>query len=347
MGFLMDMLGIKPPSNLFGAMQQSMSPSQSTGLEGTEYDPAYQRKKQLSDMLHAVGQGLVNPALPGAGWGNNLASAVAQGGQVYDASQQEAQQKQRIGDWISTLPPNERAFAIANPDKAAELYVYQNKPVTTRSQLPASYIQMYDLYAQQTKAAGEKVKTFNDWVNDFNYNRASSQAGGKIGGAAGAELDPALVDANQTVAAINDALADPNLGSATGWQGYVPNALLPLTPGAGQGALNARTKIERLKGRAFMDAYAVLKGGGSITEKEGEKAQVALARLEDPRISDEDYRAALVEFRDAVQVGINKLSARAGRPAPQINPVVDPEQPPEGVSQEEWDAMTPEERAAY
>lgn len=176
---------------------------------------------------------------------------------------------------------------------------------------------------------------------------AAAKAAGTAQGVAGAEMPAAIVDAKRTVQKIDELLADPNLSGATGWQGYLPDSALPLVPGAGSGAFASRTKINQLHGRAFMDAYATLKGGGQITEIEGQKATEALARITQPGIGDEDYKVALRDFRDAVQTGLEKIAARAGQTAPDITGEGGEGTKPSDWTDAEWGALTPEEKADY
>lgn len=345
-------MGVQPP--IPGGSAVSPQDAAYKAYYGDSYDPQAANRAGFSSALHAIGQGLLNPKYPGgspwlaAAQGvGNASDAFAQGKQQYEQQANDIYSKKNISSWINGLTPEEKAFAKAYPDKAAELYMYQNKPMPSRyAPLPASSIQEYNL----SKTQGDK-RNYNQWFSDHYGDKASATATGKAQGTASVELGPALVDANRTVQKIDELLADPALASATGWQGYVPDAILPMTPGGGQGALNARTKINQLHGRAFMDAYATLKGGGQITEIEGEKATDALARLNDPRINDADYKTALVDFRDAVQSGINKLAARAGQPAPTVNPpMIDTpgnSQAPDGIDQNVWDAMTPDEKATF
>ena len=55
----------------------------------------------------------------------------------------------------------------------------------------------------------------------------------------------------------------------------------------------------------------MLKGGGQITDFESKRAEAAYSMLMNTRLKDEDYRAALAEFKDAVQAGYNRLMAQA------------------------------------
>jgi hypothetical protein len=55
-----------------------------------------------------------------------------------------------------------------------------------------------------------------------------------------------------------------------------------------------------------------LKGGGAITDYEGQKAEAALARLNQAQ-SVEDFNAALDEFNYHVQLGLHLLQQQAGK----------------------------------
>ena len=56
----------------------------------------------------------------------------------------------------------------------------------------------------------------------------------------------------------------------------------------------------------------MLKGGGAITDYEGQKAEGAYARLNQAQ-TPEDFKAALDEFNFYVQQGLQKLQAQAGQ----------------------------------
>lgn len=115
-----------------------------------------------------------------------------------------------------------------------------------------------------------------------------------------------ITRANQTVAQIDQILADPNLDSAVGSvQGRMPLWI------RGQGVNDVSARIDQLQGKAFLEAYTMLKGGGQITEIEGQKAEAALARLQKTQ-GDTAYRQALKDFRDAVAEGAAKLAREYG-----------------------------------
>ena len=100
----------------------------------------------------------------------------------------------------------------------------------------------------------------------------------------------------------------PGFESAVGVS--IPKALgAGFIPGTETTDFNAR--LDQLKGGAFLQAFETLKGGGQITEVEGKKATAAITRMNTAQ-SEAEFIAAAREFRDAVEAGMAKLSARSG-----------------------------------
>jgi hypothetical protein len=67
-----------------------------------------------------------------------------------------------------------------------------------------------------------------------------------------------------------------------------------------------RAMLEQLQGGVFLQAYQSLKGGGPITDIEGEKAERALARL-NPNQSEEGFRASLNDFRSLLAAAESRI----------------------------------------
>lgn len=94
---------------------------------------------------------------------------------------------------------------------------------------------------------------------------------------------------------ITKALNHPGLSTVTGLSGRLdPRNVIP-----GTDAKDARALIDQLRGNAFLQAFQSLKGGGQITEVEGQKATQAIARLQTDQ-SDEGFRAALMDLKKIV-----------------------------------------------
>lgn len=95
---------------------------------------------------------------------------------------------------------------------------------------------------------------------------------------------------------------------------YLPSMLGPvdsMLPNVSSDASRVQGKMDQLQGGAFLQARQLLKGGGAITDYEGQKAEAAFSRLRTAQ-SEADYRDALDDFYNAVEVGLRKLEQQAG-----------------------------------
>ena len=89
---------------------------------------------------------------------------------------------------------------------------------------------------------------------------------------------------------VRKALAHPGLSASTGRGSVLNDYAIP-----GSDRANFLTLSAQLKGQAFMKAYQDLKGGGTITEIEGAKAEAAQSRLNLAQ-TEEAFRDALAEM---------------------------------------------------
>ena len=138
---------------------------------------------------------------------------------------------------------------------------------------------------------------------------AQAEATGKeVGQVAGkAQTELAGMDEKQSLAftQVDELLRHKGFSSVVGAT-MVPG--MRFIPGTKEADFMSR--LEQIKGGAFMEAYKVLKGGGQITEMEGVKATAAMNRMS-ISTSEAEFRAAAKDFKDAVTVGFNKLRAQA------------------------------------
>lgn len=125
---------------------------------------------------------------------------------------------------------------------------------------------------------------------------------GQASGKAEVNYPLAIAKADGMIKAIDATLNDPGLAKGTGWLSPMQN--VPATD-----AFRFGTRVKQLQGKAFLEAFESLKGGGQITEIEGAKATQAIARLE-TAMSEQDYRDALNELKEVVVLG--KERARQG-----------------------------------
>jgi hypothetical protein len=141
-------------------------------------------------------------------------------------------------------------------------------------------------------------------VEQIPKNVAGAAAQKELGEAEGkqiAALPNAIRETTKTIRVMDDLLRHKGLPDMLGLTGVA--ARIPGSSGAA-----ALSYHNQLTGRMFMEAFAALKGAGQITEKEGEKATAAAARL-DRNLSPADYKAAVKEVRDEL-AELLKLSER-------------------------------------
>jgi len=62
---------------------------------------------------------------------------------------------------------------------------------------------------------------------------------------------------------------------------------------------------DQIKGKTFLAAFESLKGGGQITEVEGQKAEQAMARLNLAQ-DEADYRNALKDLRNVIEIALKR-----------------------------------------
>lgn len=117
----------------------------------------------------------------------------------------------------------------------------------------------------------------------------------------------AIATVQQSIDSIDALLNDPDLESIVGLGSVNPLNLVPGSKGRG---LIARA--DQIAGQAFLAAFNQLKGGGAITEKEGEAATKAMARL-DRSQNINDYKQALQDLKAAIMPALERQRATLAR----------------------------------
>jgi GH24 family phage-related lysozyme (muramidase) len=171
--------------------------------------------------------------------------------------------------------------------------------------------------------------------------QALGTAEGKATGAARAGLDAAEEKANLALSTVKRALAHKGLDAAVGTiQGrYIPDFI------RGQEVTDYLAIHQQIKGQVFSQAFETLKGGGSITQAEGEAATAAIAGL-DRAQSDGAYREALQELQGILQRGIERQRQRAGVAAPAVTPKgLIPV--PEGFTERAWELVPDDQKELW
>lgn len=103
----------------------------------------------------------------------------------------------------------------------------------------------------------------------------------------------------------------PGFRSAVGAKGASSLFGMREKPIAGSDAADFMSLYDQVTGQAFLEAFSTLKGGGTITEQEGAKAQAAITRMQTSQSEDEFKKAAL-EFRQVIRDGLARSQRKAG-----------------------------------
>jgi hypothetical protein len=99
---------------------------------------------------------------------------------------------------------------------------------------------------------------------------------------------------------------------AAGFTGYVGATALPFArffEGSDEASYERRQL--QVEGRAFLEAFESLKGGGAITEIEGAKATQAISRMNNAQ-SEVEYVKAARELQEVVRKGVERARKKAG-----------------------------------
>lgn len=129
------------------------------------------------------------------------------------------------------------------------------------------------------------------------------------------------------------------LDQLVGVEGIFTRGLESLNLGALRpDAQTARSILNKIKGGVFLEAFKSLKGGGQITELEGQKAEQAQARLLETQ-SPEAFRDALAELRFYADIARRRAMGEDVPPDTIYESQLGQQEQPAGV-----DDLTPEEK---
>lgn len=131
--------------------------------------------------------------------------------------------------------------------------------------------------------------------------KAGAQAEAEIG------LPQTIATAEYSLDVLDQILNHPGLDVATG----ASSKLDPRNYAPGTEAYNFNVLVDQIKGQTFLQAFETLKGGGQITEVEGNKAQAAIARINTAQ-SKEEFVKAVNEFKSIINSGLERARKKAG-----------------------------------
>lgn len=134
------------------------------------------------------------------------------------------------------------------------------------------------------------------------------QAIGTAQGEQAASAPGLVAKGEEMLATLKDVMDDPRLPDSVGWKSY-----LQAVPGSPQ--MGFGEKFNQLRGQAFLQAFASLRGGGAITEKEGTAATQAIGRLNAAQ-DEKDVRKALQDLYVVIDSGVKRQRAMMPKAEP-------------------------------
>lgn len=138
-------------------------------------------------------------------------------------------------------------------------------------------------------------------------------------------LPAVLNSTQQTIGLLDQALTHPGRTTATGLSATLdPRNYVP-----GSDASNFQVLLDQIKGQAFLQAFQSLKGSGAITDKEGQAATNAIARLNNTKQGDAAFEASLKELRTIAEKA-QKSAIQKASGAPSMTPAQNRGAPQQG-----------------
>lgn len=234
--------------------------------------------------------GQINPysAYAKANQQANLANELA----ILEA-QQKAQQLAQSGQQNTPA-----ALQLANEYQAA-----MQSGDTARANQIAAFAKVYDKGVSVGEDGFGVAGGYADALGELNKQRAAGTAQGGFQTQAQVDLPTATATAYNTKRTISQLLNSPGLPSIFGIPGQFPN--IPASEAA-----NAKALYDQLVGQSFLQGFQMLKGGGTVTEIEGRKAEAAYLRAANAQTV-EQFTQATREFETIVDSGVKKLQAQA------------------------------------
>ncbi|WP_373031672.1 hypothetical protein [Sulfurovum sp.] len=150
---------------------------------------------------------------------------------------------------------------------------------------------------------------------------------GEITTEASFDLPRVIGEGENTIKLVDELLTHPGFKQAVG-----KSRLMGMQKVPGTEAYGFQTRLDQIKGKQFLQAFQSLKGGGQITEAEGNKATQAVARM-DASQNEKEFIKAANEFKSVIKKGIERAKKKTGVDSVQQQPQqVSPQESPPGAA---------------
>ena len=228
-------------------------------------------------------------------------------------------QDQILKGWITPEEGRLRYERVANmsPEQRREFFLNN---ATKAEDLLSTQLRGAEAQTARERLAFETSPTRQAGIAQAKAGGAET---GKSAAKAAADLPGAVESAERGIALIDEMVGDTSINERgqlvygkkkphAGFSSYVGVGM----PGArlieGGDTESFELRQKQIEGQAFLDAFQTLKGGGQITEKEGEKATAAISRM-NKASSEVEYIKAARELQDVLRSGVKKAKEKATR----------------------------------
>jgi len=321
--------------------------SQQLQNQAAEFEMQNALAEQEAYKRAAQGQGSVSENLLGAGLGGKAAAyqkstAEAQKlgleGQLKKVEIQYARNSQLAADpsdqnIIGSLQQQIRSGEIS-PDQAQQAWSQvqmmnpeQRTQYFTKMSMSAQQLLSTTLRQQEADTSRQRLQFEMDPTRQGQISAAKAGGAetGKSSAQAAANLPSAIQTANEAITLIDEMVGKAPVVDKSGkviekgtapHPGFSSYVGATLTPGMrfleGSDAASYEVRQKQIEGQAFLEAFRSLKGGGSITEKEGEKATAAITRM-NKASSEKEYIQAARELQQILRTGVENAKKKAAR----------------------------------
>ena len=208
---------------------------------------------------------------------------------------------------VATQPP------VQGPSPTPGIPGTKAPPVPQPGEAPAAFAARKKIYDEEMSKVAAEVGELKTKLPDYQ-----------------AQVDKSLTT-------INDVINHPGFETNVGVKGITGMLQMP-----GTAARNWQAKYKQLTGETFLSAFASLRGGGAISDREGAAAKEAQAALQDPGISEEEFRRNAKILEDTLKRGVNRARIKIGE-QPDAKYMIGDQKPEEKKKAYEWAKSNPQD----
>ena len=295
--------------NVYQAQQDRQRQLAALGQLGT--DPTQNAMtliKSGDPKLAQQGLELMNQATAQKRYAQELAirqSAENRAQKVFEQDSPEYRKQQIIDAGLDPNAPESKVFMATG----------QNFPTPRVGVGPPSYVRdpQGKVHEFRPSSTGEQVESrYPEGYTPVSPEElAAEKAQGMSMGKARAtaiQTLPGLSDqAENDIKSLEDLKTHPGRADATGTiMGQLGDRNILL----GQQGIDFRNRLSQVKSQAFLEAYKTLRGGGAISNAEGEKGTQAINRLSTVT-SKEEFDQAIKDAQDIYRLGVDRMRRAA------------------------------------